>query len=221
MNPLVALRESAALSAAERSLPAEAPPQPGFHLFVESLDGTADSSVPSACDLPVLQVPAGISHLAPAREPLALVSRKPRTPAFVFEPLAAGEQQDGRPRLLLLTPAGLRARLNGQAVPRVALLKVGDQLQLDANAILHVTEYRLSGAVAPSPELVGKPCGVCRLPLTAETTVYICVVCGVPLHLEGPPKPAGDRLECALFGDCPSCGDKVRTESGHVWVPEL
>lgn len=221
MNPLVALREPDALPAAERSLPGEAPRQPGFHLLVESLADTAGSTVPSACDLPALQVPAGISHLAPAREPLALVSRKPRTPAFVFEPLAAREQQDGRPRLLLLTPAGLRARLNGQAVPRVALLRVGDQLQLDANAILHVTEYRLSGAVAPSPELVGEDCGVCRLPLLVDTTVYICVGCGLPMHLEGQAKPADDRLECALFGDCPVCGSKVRTESGHVWLPEL
>jgi len=213
MSQLVAVRESTQRSG-ERTQPVADPRTPGFHLFVESLA----SGVSTVADLPVLEVPAGVSYLAPAREPLALVTRKPRTPAFVFEPLRAGDQEGGRARLLLLTPAGLRARLNGSAVPRLALLKVADQLQLDARAVLHVTEYRRAGAVSVTPELVGNPCGVCRLPLTAETTVVVCT-CGLPLHLEGPPKPAGERLECALLG-C-SCGAEVRLESGHVWEPEL
>ena len=202
---------------AERERPAATPCNPGFRLFVESLENGACPGARTVADLPLLEVPAGVTHLAPTREPLALVRRRPRAAAVVLEPLQVG----GRSRLLLLTPTSLRARLNGQAAPIVALLRVGDQLQLDARAILHVTEYRGAGAVSPSPELVGSPCGVCRLPLTAETSVYICGGCGLPLHLEGPPKPESDRLECALFGDCPSCGTEVRTASGLVWLPEL
>ena len=39
--------------------------------------------------------------------PLTLVSRRPRTPAFVFEPVRPG----GQDRLLVLSPGVLRARL--------------------------------------------------------------------------------------------------------------
>jgi len=204
---------------------------PGFHLFVESLAGGAGASTSSA-DLPVLAVPAGISFLVPSRGEVSLVSRRPEDAALVLEPV----QVDGRARLLLLATGGgepeqllgadaatlsgrLRARLNGHAAPVLALLKVGDQLQLDAQVVVHVTEYREAGASRPTPELVGKPCGVCRVPLTAETSVYLCS-CGLPLHLEGPPKPESDRMECALLG-CPSCGASVRQEGEHVWVPEL
>jgi hypothetical protein len=192
--------------------------QPGFHLLVESLEhDSAASTVKTAADLPILEVPSGVLHLVPTKSPLRLVSRKPRLAACVFEAVEVG----GRARLLLVTPPGLRVRLNGQAVPLVVLLKVGDQLQLDARAILHVTEYRGAGAIRPGIELIGSPCGVCRLPLVAETQVYICGGCGLPLHLESAPKPEAERLECALFGDCPSCGAEVKTSSGHVWLPEL
>ena len=219
MSQVATIRESSAPRSAECAAVVR---EPGFHLLVESLACGARPAARTAADLPVLAVPAGVTQLAPDRDPLALVpaaqagSDEPAAGALVLEPVTVG----GRARLLLLTPAGLHARLNGAAVPALALLEVGDQLQLGGRAVLHVTEYRRAGAVSPPAKLVGSPCGVCRLPLTAETTVHICR-CGLPLHLEGPPKPESERLECALFGDCPTCGSEVRTEGGHAWLPEL
>lgn len=189
-----------------------------FRFFVETLTGSAAAPPPAATDLPVLEVPKGLTYLAPGSAPLTLVPNEPSAAALVLEPVHVA----GRPRLLLMSPGGLHARLNGQAVPALALLKVGDQLQIDAaSAILHVTEHTAGGATPPAPELVGQPCGVCRLALTADTAVYVCSGCSVPLHLEGPPKAEGERLECAMFGDCPSCGAEVRTSGGYAWVPEL
>lgn len=219
MSQVATPRESRALRPAASAADAR---EPGFHLLVESLECGAHGSARTATDMPVLAVPDGVTQLCAARDPLALVpvahagSDQSASAACVFEPVKVA----GRARLLLLSPAGLHARLNGAAVPALALLRVGDQLQLDGRVVLHLTEYRRAGAVSPSAELVGSPCGVCRLPLTAETSVHICS-CGLPLHLEGPPKPESERLECALFGDCPSCGSEVRRESGHVWLPQL
>ena len=45
---------------------------------------------------------------------------------------------EGRAALLMLSPPGLAVRVNGQAAPRVAVLGVGDQLQL-GDAVLHLT----------------------------------------------------------------------------------
>ena len=187
---------------------------PGFHFLIESL-GSKAARQPS--ELPVLELPPGVSHLLPARESLALSARKPRRPALTMEPVVLG----GRPRLLLLTPPSLDARLNGQALPLLALLTLGDQLQLGPRHLLHLTEYRTGGIVRPDSQLQGQLCGVCRLPLTADTQVYLCGGCGLPLHLEGAPKPEAERLECALFGDCPSCGSEVQTASGYLFQPEL
>jgi hypothetical protein len=68
---------------------------------------------------------------------------------------------------------------------------------------------------------VGRPCAVCRLPIAADTRITTCGTCALPFHLEGPPTPENERLECALFGDCPGCGSAVNTAGGHVWLPEL
>ena len=200
----------------------EAPPEPccvpRFQLLVEDL-GAAPVARDAAA-LPVLEVPSGVSHLDLGAEPLALAPHAPAKPALALEPIEATATAGVRSRLVLLTPPELRLCLNGLPLPAVALLVVGDQLQLDTRAILHVTEVREAGASAPSPALVGSPCGVCRLPLTADTAVLICG-CGLPLHLEGPPKPKGERLECALIGDCPSCGAEIKPDGGPVWLPEL
>jgi len=247
MSSTSSIRKPLLPSSLERASSAPPARKPGFHLLVETLATQLGSSAPlpggpdtpgersstsnpatpgasgrTAAELPVLEVPEGISHLSPTREPLALVPRKPSSAAHMLESIESA----GRSRLLMVSPAGLRTRLNGQAAPLVVLLQVGDQLQLDPHTILHVTEFRGAGAVSPGPEQLGRLCGVCRIPVEAGTTIYVCSGCGCPLHLEGEQqegesKPEAERLECAKFGDCPSCGTAVNTSSGHVWEPEL
>jgi len=141
--------------------------------------------------------------------------RVPAPGALYFEPLTV----DRRPALLMLTPKGVEVRVNGRPSPRVSVLAVGDQLQL-GDAVLHLTRYREPAVGPPSPELLGRRCEVCRVPFDEHTRVYIHD-CGQPLHLEPESKPAEDRLECALLGDCPNCREPISMESGFSYLPEL
>jgi len=117
--------------------------------------------------------------------------------------------------------------------PRVALLGVGDALQLPCGTLLHLTAYVRPRIEAPAGALLERRCGLCLGALSASSRVYVCP-CGTPLHLEeagagtgpvsGPaagPCRAGEPLQCALLGDCPACQRPVRTESGFTWLPAL
>ena len=119
----------------------------------------------------------------------------------------------------MATPPGIDVRVNAQPAPRLAVLAVGDQVQIDG-AVLHVTRYRTVEIAAPSDELLGRKCALCLVPMTAETR---CVVhdCGAVLHLEPETKPAEERLECARMGRCPACEKPVSLESGLVHRPEI
>jgi hypothetical protein len=128
------------------------------------------------------------------------------------------ERVGGGWALLMLTPPSLEVRLNGLPAPRVAVLAVGDQIQLP-EAVLHVTKHRSVALGPPSAALVGKTCGVCR-GVFDERTVVLVHDCGAALHLEPESKPAGERLECALLG-CPDCGKPVSLESGFSYLPEV
>jgi hypothetical protein len=132
-----------------------------------------------------------------------------------FESIAIGS----RAALLMLTPPGVRVRINDRPSPMVAVLRVGDQLRL-GDTTLHLTQYREFAAGSPSPELLGRRCGVCRVPFDPETRVVVHD-CGEAFHLEPESKPAEERLECARLGDCPNCGEPIPMESGYAFWPEL
>jgi hypothetical protein len=124
-----------------------------------------------------------------------------------------------RAALLMLTPPGVGVRVNGRPSPIVAVLNVGDQLQV-GGTVLHLTRYNEFAVGPPSPELLGRRCGVCRVPFDEQTRVYLHE-CGEALHLEPASKPAEERLECALLGNCPNCGGKISTASDYSFLPEL
>jgi hypothetical protein len=119
----------------------------------------------------------------------------------------------------MLTPPCVKVRVNDRPSPIVAVLNVGDQLQI-GDAVLHLTEFREFTVGPPSPELLGRRCGVCRVPFDEQTRVYLHE-CGEALHLEPESKPAEERLECALLGNCPNCGGSISMESGYSFTPEL
>jgi len=137
------------------------------------------------------------------------------TGALHFESLSV--ERDAA--LLMLTPPGVRVRVNDRPSPVVAVLELGDQLQI-GDTVLHLTRYREPSVGAPTPELLGRRCGVCRVPFDPQTRVYVHD-CGEALHLEPESKPAEERLECALMGDCPNCGEPISMESGFSFLPEL
>ena len=142
-------------------------------------------------------------------------SRAPKAGTLQFEPLTV----DRRPALLMLTSNEVEVRVNDRPSPRIAVLAVGDQLQI-GDAVVHLTRYREFAVGPPSTELLGRRCEVCRVPFDERTRVYIHD-CGQPLHLEPESKPAEDRLECALLGDCPNCREPISMESGYSYLPEL
>ena len=181
----------------------------------------ADAPRRDACELVDVAVGRGLHALDlerfasnPRIEP-APRGRRPEAGTLQFEPLTV----DRRPALLMLTPHGVELRVNGSPPPRVAVLTVGDQVQIEG-AVLHLTRFREFAVGPPSPALLGRRCEVCRVPFDENTRVYIHD-CGQPLHLEPESKPAEDRLECALLGECPNCQEPISMESGYSYLPEL
>lgn len=179
-----------------------------FHLITDSLALDAPSAPPTT-----LPLPAGVCYLRLDGERLVVTEEAPTEPTVVLEPVRVGTQS----RLLLVVPAGRRVRVNGQPVPCVALLGVRDQLQIDAGPILHVTLHHRPQVGPPTADRLGQECPVCRGPLTAETTVYVCSACGIALHAEGE-----DGLDCVNIGsECPACGAAVTMTAGYAYIPEL
>jgi hypothetical protein len=74
--------------------------------------------------------------------------------------------------LLMLTPPGVRVRVNDRPSPIVAVLGLGDQMQV-GDTVLHLTRYREFSVGSPTPELLGRRCGVCRVPFDEQTRVYL------------------------------------------------
>lgn len=142
-------------------------------------------------------------------------SRGPEAGTLQFEPLSV----DRRPALLMLTPQGVGVRVNDCPSPRIAVLAVGDQLQI-GDVVLHLTRYREFAVGPPSPEMLGRKCAVCLVPFVYNTRVYVHD-CGQPLHLEPDSKPVDERLECARLGDCPHCLAPISLQSGYSYLPEI
>src|SRR6516162_4587722 len=106
---------------------------------------------------------------------------------------------------MVLPPSHL-VRINAAPAPRVTVLRIGDWVRLSAGLLLRVALYNRPAIGPPGPELLGKECPVCRVPLSAETTVYVCASCGAGLHCEGPDHAEQERLECArICSACPRC----------------
>jgi hypothetical protein len=194
--------------------------QPDFRFLVEPC-GDADERLRDATQLVDIAVGRGVraldveSFASNPRIVAAPRTRGPEAGTLQFEPLTV----DGRPALLMLTPNEVEVRVNDRPSPRIAVLAVGDQLQI-GDAILHLTRYRELAVGPPSPELLGRRCGVCLVPFDQDTRVYVHD-CGQPLHLEPESKPAEERLECALLGDCPHCLEPISMQSGFSYLPEI
>jgi hypothetical protein len=193
---------------------------PDFRFLVESC-GDGEERRREASELVDVAVGRGVraldveSFASNPRIVAASCTRGPGAGTLQFEPLT----MDRRPALLMMTPIGVGVRVNARPSPRIAVLAEGDQVQI-GDAVLHLTRYREFAVGPPSPELLGRRCEVCRVPFDEQTRVYIHD-CGQPLHLEPESKPAEDRLECALLGDCPNCRQPISMESGYSYLPEL
>ncbi len=179
-----------------------------FHLIPEPGEAS-----PSRLD--PLEIPAGVSGLrvAPGGLPELVATEAAGAEAWL-EPLV----REGRFRLLFLNRPVTPILLNDQLAPPSFLSREGDQIRLGDGISLEVGVFARPSVGAPPAGLIGKPCPVCRVPLTAETRIYQCPICEGALHLE-----EGDEetaLQCAqVSGSCPSCQHPVRLEHGYLSSP--
>jgi hypothetical protein len=192
---------------------------PDLRVLVEPLAGWGERrrDVAELRDVPVGEGVRSLDVDSFAALPRLVAARRDRAPGPRALQLEALSVERGSV-LLVITPPSVAVRVNGARAPRVAVLRVGDQIQLP-EAILHVTEYRNVTLGSPSGALVGGKCDLCR-GVFDERTVVLVHGCGSALHLEPESKPAAERLECALLG-CPNCEEPVSLESGFSYLPEI
>jgi hypothetical protein len=167
-----------------------------------------------------LPVPPGCGWLAVAPGETPAITReqpaRPR-PAVAIETIQSPRRQ---PRLILVTPPGLRTRVNGQAAPRFAVLKEKDHFQLPGTPVFHVMVFN-QPPVGPAPvEAIGRECPVCRAPFAAGSVCYRCA-CGALMHCED--DSSEESLQCAKVrasSGCAACGRPLVLSAGYTYVPE-
>jgi hypothetical protein len=161
------------------------------------------------------------SFLSDGPDGMPSVARDPParpTAAFRIEQVAFALKT----HLLLISPEGKSAGVNGVPAPRVALLGIKDQVAIHPTHVLHVSGFFRPVIGPPEPELIGQTCMVCQTPFKANTIVCRCWSCAVPLHAEDETFPAATRLECGrLSANCPRCGAAMMWKEGFVYVPEV
>jgi len=204
-----------------------------FRLLVDPLFGSDVQSQPSASGDP--QAILELSYLAlPSDSPvwlgldsvgqpsLTAGDTRSKTSLCCLEPVYHTEQ----PLLVFLCPRSDRQqpshpRLNGQPAPTVAVLGIGDQLQVGSH-VLHVTIYNQPVIGAATDEQVGRDCAYCRLPIAAGATIYHCP-CGAILHSEAEATDSADEpLRCLQNVTlCPACQESIRLEKGYLYEPAL
>jgi len=164
---------------------------------------SADAGAPARPS--VLSLPSG--PCAVIREPaggLRLVPEPWLVPADALriEPV----RQRGHPlRLLAVADAPGALRVNGQAAPRVAVLRENDVVEWGPRVSFVVEFARRPTVGLPPPADVGRVCPVCRVPFSADVLTYGCA-CGTRLHCEA----SEDGLQCAQRRrTCPTCHQPV------------
>jgi hypothetical protein len=126
----------------------------------------------------------------------------------------------GQSCLLMLANGRPAIRVNGLPTPRLAVLRVGDALQVDPDHLLHVSSRAAAYSGPPRQQDLGKTCPYCRSRIRPETNgVYACWDCSLVYHDE-----VGDGenlLQCAqLIHECVQCTKSVIRGEEFQYVPE-
>lgn len=160
-----------------------------------------------------LEVPSSLSYLVLQNGLLPCIAPvRPDAPAQ-WSMIEAVSGRPNQPRLLLISPPEIRARVNGQIATRIVVLKEKDQFQFDADWVFHVTLFNRPRVGDPPAQRVGQPCSVCRVPLDAQSKAFTCA-CGQIFHCDD-----SGGLECArLLSEC-TCGRPVVLKEGFTYLP--
>ena len=132
--------------------------------------------------LPWIEVPSsGTAYLAtePGKPPEVLTTPPAsKALASVLETIPYERQA------YLMALPGDGVRRNGLAMPPVAILRVGDQLRVDGEWVLHVSRFTRPHVGPPPAEFLGKPCSYCRIEFAPATITYFGPHGGTPFHGE-------------------------------------
>jgi hypothetical protein len=192
-----------------------------FHLFIDADASESSASGPASATETRrrLEVPLdGPALLTLTDPPQLLPEVQTGLDIAVVEPV----RHEGRSYLTMVLPPNHSVRINAAPAPRVTVLRIGDWVRLSAGLRLQVALYNRPAIGPPGPELLGKECPVCRVPLSSETTVYACASCGAGLHCEGPEHDEQDRLECArICSACPRCTMPINLTEGYLDDPSF
>jgi hypothetical protein len=124
---------------------------------------------------------------------------------------------------LALIPHKPGVLVNGLPALALTMLQPRDAVRLAAGVHTFVTQ-RIHPYVGPPPaDLVGAKCPYCRIPVAADSRVFVHR-CGVPYHLETedshPQLAAEDRLDCFHHvRTCLSCNRPMSLEESLAWDP--
>jgi hypothetical protein len=132
--------------------------------------------------------------------------------ALLFQPV----RQPPHPRRLLAVADHFDAlRVNGQAAPPATVLRENDFVQWGPEVSFVVALVHRSALGPPSPEDIGRPCPICRVPFSADAVTFGCA-CGTRVHCDG----SEDGLQCAQrSGRCPSCCQPIDLEGSLTGSP--
>ena len=167
-----------------------------------------------------LEVPSGPCILTVTRGGAPRILGAPPRAQGATSLLLEAVRHRGQDRLLVVRKGEASTRLNGLLGPRIAFLRVGDQLHPGRGPLLHLSQEVPSRVQAPDEEHLGQECPICRVAFSARSRVYRCP-CGQPMHDETEETAEGEPLECALLtSTCYHCGARVRRAGGLLYVPE-
>lgn len=197
-----------------------------FRIFVEKYEPSEDGSHYRGgsekhrrkwIDLPS----SGICHLAAAPGEPPHVRQEPPNRS---EEIALCEtvEIEGKRCLLQIALGNRQLLVNGSPARRLEVLHPGDEIQLDAEYLLHVSLQICHYVGPPRPADLGQMCLYCRTVIGPETTkIYSCVICGRAFHCEGEEKSADRRLECArLMVECQQCTQQVIIQESYSDAPQ-
>jgi DNA-directed RNA polymerase subunit RPC12/RpoP len=195
-----------------------------FGFFPEDL--LAEESSSGGCPRPapgkriwIQLFESDISYLVIAPDQLPRVQTQP--PATALQAIAFEPVFYQGHAYLVMRRSSREVRLNGQPAQRIAVLRVGDQVQVSDQHLLHLS-LLTRPFLGPCPaEHVNAKCPYCRSTLEAGTHIYVCPHCQAALHCQGDEVPEGARLECAkMLSECPRCRMPVKLTEEVAYVPE-
>lgn len=173
----------------------------------------APANAPHDCD--ALRLPFAPAHLpVQPKRPLLLTRADSISESGVIaEPFF---NQRHQLRLLLTFPSGVTPIVNGERSLHRVVLQTGDVFQWTTGLAFQMAIFNKPRIGRPTEDQVGKPCPVCRVPITKDSTCFTCA-CGAVLHCEA---DEVNGLQCApLCSECPRCRKPIVLEEGYDHTP--